>query len=251
MIAKEIFSSQHPIIKRMTKLRLSKEFREEQNALLLSGIKLIAEISRHTPIQKLLYSKELSLPKELQAKENYIVPAELFKKMTGLVNPECIAAEVALPKSSDLSNKKRILVLDQLSDPGNLGTLLRTALAFGWEGVISLPGTADLFNDKALRAAKGATFRLPFARLSQEELLSFIQEKKFLSLAADIHGETISSLASDAPLLLILGNEAHGISPELKQASRLLCIPMSGPMESLNVAAAGAILLYQFGSSHI
>lgn len=245
MQSKEISSLQHPKVKHLVKLRENRRYREEMQSALLAGKKLVTESVQRQKIQTLLVEIHHPVPSDLSAEEILLVTPEILKKVTGLENPEPLAAEVALPKQQTLQGKRYLLALDGVADPGNLGTLLRTALALGWEGAFILEGCADPFNEKAIRAAKGATFRIPLRSGNWQELQHLIKENQMSSYVAEIAGESLESAQiAKPPLLLILGNEAHGVSPEAKQAGRSLTIPMSGEMESLNVAAAGAILMY-------
>ncbi len=237
MVPRKITSLQHPLVKRLVKIRLDKEARLAEQSVLIAGIKLVEEIARDLPLKILITDKPYP---HLQAKEVFEATPEILKKITGLSTPEGIAAEVALPQNADLHKARYILALDNVSDPGNVGTLLRTALALGWEGVFLLPGTADPFNEKALRAAKGATFRLPLAQGGMEELKKVCAGKKIF--VADLAGNAPQPTPS--PLVLVLGSEAHGPSQELKKMGTPISIPMPGAMESLNVAIAGAILMY-------
>ena len=244
MLTKKITSLQHPIVRHLNKLRTSKRYRSEKKTVLLSGKKVIFELGASHPIKKLLISPDFPTPKKLRAEETFLAAPSLFKKITGLVKPEQIVAEVALPKPSSLKKGQYLIALDDINDPGNLGTLLRTALALGWDGVFLTDKCADPFNDKALRAAKGATFHLPIRQGSREELLALIEERELTPVAADIKGTEPTTLSISSPYILILGNEARGIHPTLKKISTLVSIPMHGKMESLNVASAGAILMY-------
>lgn len=242
MLAKKITSLQHPIVRHLNKLRTSKQYRREKQTVLVTGKKVIFELGSSHPIKTLLLAPDLPLPKKIQAENTLIAAPSLFKKITGLVNPEEILAEIPLPKPSTLKNCHYVVALDDINDPGNLGTLLRTALALGWDGVFLTDHCADPFNDKALRAAKGATFHLPLRQGTHKELLALIKENNLTPLAADIRGKAPTRHTS--PTLLILGNEAHGINPALKKIASPISIPMHGKMESLNVATAGAILMY-------
>jgi TrmH family RNA methyltransferase len=240
MITKELSSLQHPIVKHWVKLRSEKSYRAEQKSALIAGEKMVAEAG---PLKALICTKGATLPPS-SAATLYIVPPEILKKITGLENPEPYAAEVALPPPASLKGKKRLLALNGIADPGNLGTLLRTALALGWEGVFITSSSVDPFNDKALRAARGATFRLPLRCGSREELESLIQESKLHVYVADAKGKSLLEAKIQTPLLLILGSESHGPSLWAKERYPSLCIPMTGEMESLNVAIAGAILMH-------
>lgn len=242
MLPKEISSLQHPIVKNLVKLREDKRERLEKKQVFITGKKLIAEIAATTPLDALFLPKGMALPSNWRATAVYWVSETIFKKITGLMSPELIAATVPLPQEQSLEKMHWIVAFDGVSDPGNLGTLLRTALALGWEGAFLTPGCADPFNEKALRAAKGATFHLPLRSGSEEELLSLAKNKP--TWVADLEGKPINNLSPSTSGLLILGNEAHGVSQNLKTHCQKITIPMQTTMESLNVASAGAILLY-------
>lgn len=246
---REISSLQHPLVKHLVKLRESREYRYETSRVVISGLKLIQELSSSRPFRTLILEEGFIPSFSCPAVEIYSVPTAVLKKITGLVNPEPIAAELDMPLTQDLSSLNYLLILDGISDPGNLGTLLRTALALGWEGAFLTPGSTDPFNEKAVRAAKGATFKLPVKSGSWQELTALLQEKKYTLYAADAKGKNFSECRISAPIALALGNEAHGLARELTAAAQLLAIPMSGPMESLNVASAGAILMYALRQS--
>jgi len=229
MVPKKITSLQHPLIQHWVQLRLDRTYREETQRVLVLGEKMAREQRIET-----LISVE---PSNIKAKEHYLVSEAILKKISGLNQPDGFAAEVALPPPQDLSKKKFLVILDQIADPGNLGTLLRTALALNWEGVIVTPGTVDLFNDKVLRAAKGAHFHLPYARMTVEE----ISAMKLNLYTADLEGAVLDEVRFEGARALILSNEAHG---PRNWVSKKLTIPMSEQVESLNVATSGAILLY-------
>ena len=235
MIPKEIKSLQHPIVKHLVKLRKEKRYRAEKNALLIEGKKLLSEYQG--PINVLITTETFS--HHLSPKSHFIVPLQIIQKISEAVSPEPFLAEVPLPPQGNLAGKKQLLALDCISDPGNLGTLIRTALAFGFEGVFLIDCT-DPFGAKALRAAKGATFHLPIQQGTEQELLSLIEENQLTPYVADTQGKE-TPLTS--PLILILGSEAHGPSPLLKKRGTQITIPMESKTESLNVAVAGGILM--------
>jgi TrmH family RNA methyltransferase len=138
-----------------------------------------------------------------------------------------------------------LLVLDAVQDPGNFGTLVRTAEALGARGVVSLPGTVDAWNAKAVRSAMGSSFRIPIVESFWEVLDSWLRDEGFTVLAAAASG---APLGDDRPrrAALVLGNEGAGVGDEtMRRADRAVGIAIRGRAESLNVAAAGAILLYE------
>lgn len=241
MYTQEITSLQHPIVKHLVKLRQDRNYRAEQQTALLAGIKLISELSCHTPFKTLLIEENYPLPPSIRAEQTFIVPTALLKKVTGLHQPEPLAAEVPLPNRAPLQGIKKLLILDRVSDPGNLGTLFRTALALNWEAIFLTPNTCDPFNEKALRAAKGATFKLPFQCGTYEQLLALVKKENLPLIIAD--GHATNCQVPPPPFALVLGNESHGPCPELASYGASITIPINPAMESLNVATAGAILM--------
>ncbi len=246
MLTKKIISLQHPLVKHWVQLRLERPYREEKKRVLLMGEKTIRELSKKIFIHTLI---SLEPSPEIPAEERIVVSEAILKKATGLEQPDGFAAEVSLPDPQDLCDKNYLLILDRISDPGNLGTLLRTALALNWEGVIFTPGTVDPFNDKALRAAKGATFLLPYARYDSDQIAALFQKNKIHAFTADTEGKPISQLSFPPPIALILSSESHGPGSWSEKMATRLTIPMGPNVESLNVSSSGSILLYAMRSS--
>lgn len=142
-----------------------------------------------------------------------------------------------------------LVVLDGVQDPGNVGTIARTALAFGASGMIALPGTVDLANSKVVRAAAGALFRLPHLHADQVAVLDWLQRNAVPLWATSMDGEVLGA-APDTPVALVLGNEGAGMQHDLlAMASRRVRIPIRPDAESLNVAIAAGILLHHLGSA--
>jgi TrmH family RNA methyltransferase len=140
-----------------------------------------------------------------------------------------------------------ILVLDGVQDPGNVGTILRSALALGAGGVIALPGTADLHNSKVLRGAMGAAFTLPNLHATDAEFLAWVGSSKVAVWATAMDGTPVDQAPRPkGPLALLLGNEGAGVRAELAaRATARVSIPIAAGAESLNVAAAAAIFLWE------
>jgi TrmH family RNA methyltransferase len=243
MTQREITSLQHPIVKHFVKLRKSRAFRKETGSALIVGTKLVKELAAKFPL-KTLFMEKGSEKIACKAENCFVVTAEILKKITGLETAEPYAAEITLPQAGSLKGKKFLLALDGISDPGNLGTLLRTALALGWEGVFITDESTDPFNEKALRAAKGSTFHLPIQEGSREELNELIEKNGLQVYLAESEGKDVGEVEFSSPLILVLGSEAHGVRFLSKKKASVLSIPMDKKMESLNVAAAGAILMY-------
>ncbi|KAI3725690.1 hypothetical protein L1987_65482 [Smallanthus sonchifolius] len=272
---KSITSTSNPFVKHCVKLRNSSSYRHAYGSVLLVGTTPIREMynfqeSMHekaSRIDCLLLHEKAEVPEELVESGIRIVRVSsvVMKKLCGVQSTESIDAIslVRIPSTfhtldddrhHDFSkwfpSTSRILVLDGIQDPGNLGTLLRSAVAFGWDGAFLLPGCCDPFNEKALRASRGASFQLPMVSGQWSNLQSLVDGFKMKMLAGDPDGpvscltyELACSLI-DTKLCLVLGSEGSGISEKAREASELVSIKMVGEFESLNVSVAGGIFLF-------
>jgi TrmH family RNA methyltransferase len=193
----------------------------------------------------------LSLPPEI---EILLLPSELLNSAVTTEAPQPIAALVEAPAWSweDLSDPEKktaplLVILAGLQDPGNLGTVLRSAEAFGANGVVSLPGTVSAWNPKVVRASAGSVFRLPLLAATPEELFPFLRERGIRIFTTAVHGaDPLQSADLTGPAALIIGNEGNGVPQEIAaQADGALTIPCPGPVESLNASVAASILLYE------
>lgn len=245
----QITSVQNPLIKHLVKLRHNRDYRYEHQSLIIEGIKPIAEISRQLQPKTLLTLDETLIPEGVSANETFVVNESVMKKISVMSSPEGLIAEFPMPKPAEFKKVHRLIALDGISDPGNLGTILRTALAFNWDGAFILGESCDPYNEKALRAARGATFRLPIAWGSWADLKKIVDDHKLQAVVADLKGTPLRDFPHPQGILLTLGNEAHGPSPEMKGFCQPLTIAMPGKMESLNVSVAAGILLYQLSQS--
>jgi len=241
-MAKIISSLTNPLVKHLVHLRADADYRQEQKLVLVEGRKLIAELGTlHT-----IVTTDLQLiPEGCQAAEVFLASESVLHKISATKNPEGIVGEVDMPAESRLKGVERLLALDGISDPGNLGTLLRTACAFGWGGIFLLPNCCDLFNDKALRAAKGTTFKIPYRKGDWEALKKLAVSEQLTPLAADLEGKSPEKFANAAKVLLVIGSEAKGLSAQAKKFCTSITLAMAkNSVESLNAAVAGALLLY-------
>lgn len=237
-----ITSLQNPLVKHMVKLRTDRDYRYQQQAIVIEGIKPIQEL---VTINKLFYTASTHVD-HLNAREKWLVSEPVMHKISGMNSPEGIVAEVTMPPFSTFEKLQYIVALDGISDPGNLGTLIRTALALGWEGIYLLPSCCDPYNEKAIRSARGAHFRIPIDQGNEEKLKLLIKDNQLDPWVADLHGTSTENIKSNKGILLVLGNEAHGASETIKLLCHKVTIPMPGEMDSLNVGIAGGILMYLF-----
>lgn len=228
-----ITSLQNPLVKHWVKLRKDGDYRRETQTLLIEGKKQVSEAENIVTV----------ITTDPSSKHGTIVSEEVFAKISGMKTPEGIAAEVKMPQPGQWTKLERLLILDAISDPGNLGTLFRTALALGWDGVFLLPNCCDPYNDKALTAARGATLKIPFRQGTWEALESIFNDFHITGFVADLEGVPLSDLKPPQNIGLVLGNEAHGPSKETMKRCTALTIPIE-TIESLNVATAGGIMMY-------
>ena len=185
--------------------------------------------------------------------EVLLVPRELLTSVLSTETPQPVAALVHPPdwtwihvlqqgKTSPL-----LVILAGLQDPGNLGTILRSAEAFGAQGAISLPGTVSCWNQKALRASAGSVFRLPLVSASADECFLRLREAGVRILTTALRGATPTDQEDlAAPVALIIGNEGNGVPDDIAaRADGAVTIPCPGPVESLNASVAAGVLLYE------
>jgi RNA methyltransferase, TrmH family len=180
------------------------------------------------------------------------LPPDIFASAVCTESPQGIAAlvdppEFTLDQVLAAPAAPLILISAGLQDPGNLGTLIRSAEAFAATGFITLPGTVSPWNQKALRASAGSVFRLPVVAAGETEIFPALESRGIATLAAVAsEGNQLTHHDLTRPTALILGNEGSGIPPEiLRHATARVTIPTPGPVESLNAAIAGSILLYE------
>lgn len=242
---KSITSLQHPLVKHLVKLRQNRDYREEQESTVIYGNKIVKELGMKFSLKKLLIKEGYSKNLEISAEQVFYVTENILKKISGVLSCEDLLAEITLPRPSPLHNQKKILCLDGISDPGNLGSLIRTAMAFNWEGICLLPNSVDPFNDKAIRASKGTCFQLPCWHLEFSELRKMIEHNGFTVFIADLKGEPLPKVSiQDKKILLVLGSESHGVSESMMSIGKKITIPISNQVESLNVSVAGGILMH-------
>ena len=186
--------------------------------------------------------------------EVLVMPSGILASVLSTETPQPVAALVEPPDwtwAHLLGDRKdasaMIVVLAGLQDPGNLGTILRSAEAFGATGVVCLPGTVNAWNPKAARASAGSIFRVPLLYAGERDAMTMLREAGVRMLTTTAQGAQPVDLADLAqPVALMIGNEGNGVAPELAmKADRAVTIPCPGPVESLNAAVAASVMLYE------
>ena len=177
-----------------------------------------------------------------------LVSNDVLAEFADTVTPQGLLVMVGIPRRSlaDVASR-RLAVLDAVQDPGNVGTLIRAAEALGGGGVVLLPGTADPWSPKVVRAAAGASFRIPVVETVVEDLAAWCRDQGVPLLAAAAGGEPAPRDAAAHDAVLVLGNEGAGVSDAIRAvADGVVGVPQRGRADSLNVAMAGAILMDRF-----
>ena len=178
------------------------------------------------------------------------VSAAEFGSAAETESPQGVLAIASIPDTSlehlRIPDVARVVLLDGVQDPGNAGTIVRTAAALGASGVIAAPGTVDLWNAKVVRSAMGASFHLPVLAASWDEVDQYRAANDLVLWGADADGKALDTLRPPRRLGLIVGNEGAGLSPNARRrADALAALPIGNLVESLNVAVATGIFLYQ------
>ena len=179
-----------------------------------------------------------------------VLSDDCFKKIASTVNPQGVACIVKQPVSvSGIpyrgDGNDIYAVLEDIQDPGNLGTIIRTADAFDFTAVIMSPSTCDPFNEKTLRASMGSVWHLPLIVSTMDDAFSFFENNGISSLAMHLHGKELNEAQITLPAAYFIGNEGRGLTDETSgKCTSLVKIPMPGKAESLNAAAASAITGY-------
>ena len=221
--------------------------RDATGCFLVEGRKMVGEaLASDFPVKALLIREGTDADIGTQSDISvYSLPAHVFDAVCETKTPQGIAAVVGIAPRPAAG--PRLIVLDQVQDPGNVGTILRTADAAGFTGAILGPGCADVFSPKVLRATMGSIFHLGLSFPdSLPASLSALRETGFSVLSSQLDGDFFY-LRKDisASFALIIGNEGNGVSPEVQaQATHHLRLPMRGGAESLNAAVAAGIMMY-------
>lgn len=192
----------------------------------------------------------LALPAETEV---LLAPRVLLTRALATETPQPLAALVKLPRWTwdDLLARAAaplVIVLAGLQDPGNLGTILRSAEAFGAQGIVSLPGTVSAWNPKAVRASAGSVFRVPLLEATADEAFLRLKQAGVRTLATAVRGAVPATATTNLAqaVAVIIGNEGNGLADDLAaRADAAVTIPCPGPVESLNAAVAASVLLYE------
>ena len=260
-----ITSAENPLIRRLSVLARNPRRAAKENVFLVEGLRLAEMAARsdgqilHAVVTERALAAERAAVLAEQLRQRGVpvscVPPRLFAACAETDAPQGILLLLLRPPRRALTDLVHAaekapfyLALDRVQDPGNVGMILRTADAAGAAGVILLRGCADVYSSKVVRATMGSLFYVPFiSGVDDEELLRFAQEQSLYLYAAACDADAVTHVAADLrrPTIVVLGNEANGVSERLLGACQHLYVPMCGQAESLNVASAATAILYE------
>lgn len=257
-----ITSSQNKFIKLAAALKQKKQ-RDELNLFVVEGVRLVEEaVASDWVVETCIYTTDALQNQrvrdviiQLESKNCHMleVPLPLYDKITDTKEPQGIMGIVkkyAYALTDVLVSEKKpfLIVLDELQDPGNVGTMIRTAVAAGCTGILLTKGCTDVFSNKAVRSSMGSIFHVPIVEgLTTNEVLSFAEKNGIEILATSLESSNVYFKVDFAkPVAIVFGNEGNGVNAQfLEHAQERLYIPLLGHVESLNVAASAAVILYE------
>lgn len=244
-------------VKELVVLNQKSRARREEGVFLVEGIKMFLEAPNER-IREIYVSESFFATEECRRKMDLLgyetVPAEVFKKISDTKTPQgilCVVEQRELSVDKILKEKNpTILLLEDLQDPGNLGTILRTGEGAAVTAVILSKGSVDIYNPKVIRSTMGSIYRVPFFYAEHlDTVIRKLQERNVTVYAAHLKGEKYYDefdYTTPGGCAFLIGNEGNGLKDETAElADRYLKIPMAGKVESLNAAVASSILMYE------
>jgi len=255
-----VSSPRNPLIKEFKKLSQNRLYRQKVNKIALEGPNLVREALKAGLVPEVIFytrdyyesSSEEWLSEMPVAVMQVILSNSLFKSIAETETPQAVAAILPFKSEKDYQvfeePSQFILILDRLQDPGNMGTIIRTAAAAGVDRVFFTLGSVDPYCPKVLRSTAGAIFSLPLEFVSEPGKMVIDLKKKGVQIVAASAHSNLQYWSADlkGPVALIIGNEAGGVSPELKKAADIkVSIPLAGSVDSLNAAVATGVILFE------
>lgn len=229
-------------IKDIKKLN-QKKYRDRENLFLVEGEHLVLEAYKKGVIKELILEQNTIFPLDVPT---IYVTNDVLNYISELETPQNVMAVCnKIVEKEELND--RILILDGIQDPGNLGTIIRSAVAFNIDTVILSNDTVDLYNSKVVRASQGLLFHLNIIKKDLLEILPFLKENDYKIIGTKVtHGNSLKTLAKSKKFAIIMGNEGNGIKEETEElCDEFVYIDMNPNCESLNVGVAASIILYE------
>ncbi|MCR5506210.1 MAG: RNA methyltransferase [Bacilli bacterium] len=234
---KEITSKENNKIKFASSLKMSK-YRKENKQFLAEGKKSLELALKAGVVKEIFTTKKL--PGIRDDIVQYLVDESLLKKISSTQNPEGVVF-VSLMQEKKVKKLNKVIYLDHVNDPGNMGTIIRTALAFDYDAVVVSEGSVDVYNEKVVAASKGAIFLMPILFTPLVELK---EGRTVVVSTLDDKSVELNKIKVEKPFVLVLGNEAHGVSEETIALADIKTKIHISNIESLNVSIAAGILMH-------
>lgn len=254
----QITSKENKLIKHIIKLK-EKKYRKEYNEYIIEGVKIVEEaIQEKAKIKQIIISEEAinselaqkHLKEDLTKIEYIQVPESIFKLISEVERPQGVLAVIEKEENDENIDLEQeiILALDDLQDPGNLGTIIRTLDSVGLKQILISKGTTDPYNPKVIRSTMGAIFRVKIVECENlKETLKKLQNNNFKIMVTDLNTEKSIYDINLQKNVIVIGNEANGVSEEIKSIADIRAIiPMFGKTESLNASIATGVILYEY-----
>ena len=239
----EVISSlQNERIKNLSKL-LDKKYRDIEGKFLVEGEHLVEEAKKSGLLLEVIKCEDVLGDYEVPTT---LVTYEVIKKLSNTVNPQRIIGVVKKIEEKELGNK--ILILDEIQDPGNLGTIIRSSLAFNIDSIVLSNNSVDMYNDKVLRSSEGMIFHLNIVRRDIIEVINELHNDGYTIYGTKVDGGTsVDKINVGNKYALVVGNEGNGVKESvLNLCDDYVYIEMNSRVESLNVGVATSIILYEF-----
>lgn len=246
MTPREITSRRNPLLRHLKRLGTDRAYRDARGEFLCDGLKLYEEALRWGVTITQIASSDRDFAASV-GDAAFFVPTDVLASISPQQSPQTVVFSCAMPFAMPPISATRVLVLDGIQDPGNLGTLIRTANAFHVEQMILCGNCADVWNPKTIRAAMGAVFRQSICRMTIAETADYLHRNNLQLFGAAADSTLALGTANLPPRTAIaIGSEGQGLSAELlAHCNGTVSIPMNPACESLNAAVAGAILLWE------
>lgn len=241
-----ITSINNQTIKELDKLK-QKKYRDLEQKFLIEGEHLVEEAEKSGVLEKIILLENSEYPSKL---EKIYVSKNVMKKLSSLDTPPNIIGVCKMLSKKELG--KRVLLLDDIQDPGNLGTIIRSSVAFNVDSIVMSLNTVDLYNPKVIRSTQGMIFKINLIKDDLGQVIEKLKSKNIPIYTTNVNGgENIKNINSTDSYGLIMGNEGNGVKDEISAlADRKIYIPMNNKVESLNVSVAASILLYELGDKN-
>jgi len=228
-------------IKNLAKL-LNKKYRDETGMFLVEGEHLVIEAKRAGSLIEVIKCEDYEMDFDVTTT---LVTYDVIKKLSNTLNPQKVIGVCKKLDNKDIGNK--VLVLEDIQDPGNLGTIIRSSVAFGVDTIVVSNNTVDMYNDKVLRSSEGMIFHIDIVKMDVNECIDKLHEEGYEIYGTKVDGGTdLREITVGDKYAVVMGNEGAGVSEfTLDKCDKYIYIPMNSDCESLNVGVATSIILYE------